>query len=422
MNILSYTYNLIQKIKNKEMTFAYCINKAINVEELDSQDVIPVKDALKAYINRFYFLNWEVSSFPKASETQKEKMALAVAFARYARGSDLSRIKLELSSIINENEENALDEVKVGELIEKLKTTLTPLDAEINDNFVKRISLTYSYPEWIIAMMRKHFGTKNALKSIALSRKGTPISVSTNKMLVENELTEENFEKTNTCSTSYNFIGKGKLFEEPLFLHKKVFVMDQSKQKMMEELKLEQAETILLMGYNDPSIALSSMCAINDLGKIHYAAPTKEDYLQGVKAISKFQSKSVSVFVSEYSSIITGVAYSSCDRVIVAPPSTNLGIIRKHPEILLQLKREDIDMYLDDQQKYLQEASLFLKDGAELDYYVTTLNKKESFLAVRTFLESHRDFELIDEQLIFPYEYKGEGIYFARFRKIEQHD
>jgi 16S rRNA (cytosine967-C5)-methyltransferase len=422
MNILSYTYDLIQKIKNKEMTFAYCINKAVNVGHLDAPDVVPVKDALKAYINRFYFLNWEVSLLFKASEAQMEKMALAVAFVRYGRNTSLARIKQELMEIINENEENILDEIKVGNALETLKAAPTQLDEEITENFVKRISLTYSYPEWIVGMMRKHFGTKNTLKSIALSRKGSPISVSINKMLVDSELSEENFEKTNTCSTSYNFIGKGKLFEEPLFLHRKVFVMDQTKQKMMEEFGLEQAETILLMGKNSPSVALSAMSSINDLGKIYYATPTKDEHLQAVKSISKFQSKSISIFVSEYSSIITEVPYNSCDRVIVAPPSTNLGLIRKHPEILLQLKREDIDIYLDDQQKYLQEASSFLKDGAELDYYVTTLNKKESFLAVRTFLESHSEFELIKEQLVFPYEYKGEGIYFARLRKAEKKD
>ena len=418
MNILSYTYDLIQKIKNKEMTFAYCINKAVNVGVIDAKDLIPVKDTLKAYINRFYFLNWEISNYFKdASDTQKEKMALAVAFARYARGVDLGNLKVELSQILNEGEENAIDEVKAGSCIEALAKGPTQLSDEINNNFARRIALTYSYPEWLITMMRKHFGTKNTVKSISLSRKGAPISVSINKMLVDAPLASANFEKTDTCSTSYNFIGKDKLFEEQLFLQKKIFVMDQSKQKMIEDFALEQAETILLMGHNDPSVALATICGINDLGKVNYATPTQEDYLQAAKVVSKFQSKAINLFVSEYSTIITSVALGSQDRVICAAPSTNIGLARKRPEVLLQLDRDDIDKYLEEQQKYLQEASTFLKDDGELDYYVSTLNKKESFLAVRTFLESHPDFSLLDEKLIFPYEYKGEGIYYARLKK-----
>ena len=73
---------------------------------------------------------------------------------------------------------------------------------------------------------------------------------------------------------------------------------------------------------------------------------------------------------------------------------------------------------IQEQYQYLKEASTFVKTDGEIDYIVPTLNKKETYLVVRKFLNNHPKFGLIEEQMIFPYEYKGEGIYFARIRKL----
>ena len=59
-----------------------------------------------------------------------------------------------------------------------------------------------------------------------------------------------------------------------------------------------------------------------------------------------------------------------------------------------------------------------MKNDGELDYLVPTLNKKESFGLIRQFLDTHPHFGLIEEKTIFPFEYRGEGIYYARLRKL----
>lgn len=418
MNILDYSYSLLKGLKNKEVTFSYLVNKKISSTEVDSCFVTPIKDALKALVNRYYFLSWEIKHYLKGVVLEEEVLdylVLALAFSRYARNIEFTKIESELLDVISKNKYQ-LDVNQIVEMLKTLKDQVTSLPEIFNENFLKKISLNYSYPEWLVGMIRKHFGTRNAYKSISASRKTTPISICMNELLI-GEIDHPSFEKTNTTSNSYQYIGNKKLFEEELFMNRKVFVQDQSEQKVVEELKIYQGEKILMIGQFEPSFVINTCIKICDLGKVKVAVENYESLLNVKKAVSKFKFRSFEAFESPINLVCTHTDGGN-DRVIVLPKNSEFGLVRKKPEILLSFKKEEFDLLLQEQYDTLKEASTFVKNDGELDYIVPTLNKKESYLLVREFLNDHPKFGLIEEQMIFPFEYKGEGIYYARLRKL----
>lgn len=418
MNILDYSYSLLKGLKNKEVTFSYLVNKKISSTEVDSCFVTPIKDALKALVNRYYFLSWEIKHYLKGVVLEEEVLdylVLALAFSRYARNIEFTKIESELLDVISKNKYQ-LDVNQIVEMLKTLKDQVTSLPEIFNENFLKKISLNYSYPEWLVGMIRKHFGTRNAYKSISASRKTTPISICMNELLI-GEIDHPSFEKTNTTSNSYQYIGNKKLFEEELFMNRKVFVQDQSEQKVVEELKIYQGEKILMIGQFEPSFVINTCIKICDLGKVKVAVENYESLLNVKKVVSKFKFRSFEAFESPINLVCTHTDGGN-DRVIVLPKNSEFGLVRKKPEILLSFKKEEFDLLLQEQYDTLKEASTFVKNDGELDYIVPTLNKKESYLLVREFLNDHPKFGLIEEQMIFPFEYKGEGIYYARLRKL----
>lgn len=418
MNIVNYLYNCLQSLKNKEYTFSYLLNKKVNSNELDSNMIIPVKDTLKALINRYYFLCWEIKHYLKGillDEINLEYLTISLAFIRYARNIDSLKIENELFDelkLIN----STLDFDKIREMLSELKKNITVLPDVFKDNFSKKVSLNYSYPEWLVSMMRKHFGTKNTFKSISSSRKSVPISICSNDLLVS-ELDSTRFEKTNTTSNSYFYIGNKKLYEEEAFIKKQIIVLDQSEQKVLEELKIYQGEKILMIGLFDPSFIINTCIKICDLGKVRVACPTYESYINSKNIVSKFKFRSNEIFESSLKLVCTH-SENNNDRVIVIPENSELGLVRKKPEVLISFKRERFDELIETQYQTIKEASSFVKNDGELDYIVPTLNKKETYLLVRRFLSENRQFGLIEEQMIFPFDYRGEGIYYARLRKL----
>lgn len=416
MNILEYTYSLLKKLKNKEVTFSNLMNKQISSEEIDSVYVVPVKDSLKAIVNRYYFLSWEIKHYLKGvalDEDSLDYLIVCLAFLRYARNIDqIDLLGMLNSSISSKN----LDLDLIDKMMIDLKKDVTSLPDCFNENFSKKISLNYSYPEWLVSMIRKHFGTRNAYKSISSNRKSTPLSLCANELLIE-ELNNDSFLKTPTTDYSYFYVGKKKLYEEELFIKHKVFLLDQSEQKILEELRFLQGEKVLLLGDFDPNFVSGVCIKICDLGKVSVACSTYPITLDMKKSTSRFHFKSLEVFESTLPLLCTHVVNDN-DRVIVYPENSELGLVRKKPEILLSLKREDFDFYLEKQLEILNEACKYVKNDGELDYIVPTINKKETFVLIREFLKQHSEFGMIDENMIFPFDYKGEGIYYARIRRL----
>ena len=103
--------------------------------------------------------------------------------------------------------------------------------------------------------------------------------------------------------------------------------------------------------------------------------------------------------------------------MLVIPPNSEFGLIRRKPEIAINFEQDSLDSLIENQRKYLQEASKFIKDDGVLMYAVPTLNIKESFNIVRLFIEENPDFEVEKEELIFPYMHQTTGMYYALIRK-----
>ena len=110
------------------------------------------------------------------------------------------------------------------------------------------------------------------------------------------------------------------------------------------------------------------------------------------------------------------------DKVLCMPPSSDFGLIRKKPEIVITFKKEDMDNLIKVQKEYIEEFSKYVKDEGTFVYSVTTLNDKESRKIVKEFLSKHSEFFLMEEKIIFPYEYQTDGVYYAKMIKKSEED
>ena len=418
MTVIDQAYQLLLDVKEKKYSFSYALNKKIGTLNMDSMDMVIVKDTLKSVINRYYFLKYEISSLVENQDSKEaDVLVVSLAMARYARNVVVKDV-IDFLSKSNEENNYAFDISKVEELFNSIAKNPTAIPEKYEKNFVKKVALLYSYPEWIVGMMKKHFGTKNTFKTISSSRKSAPINICINELRLDkgDELGDA-FQKTDIASTSYEYVAKNPIVDNPLFKQKKVFVMDQMEQLLCDELEIEQGDDVLIIGGSHSHLTNLIAMKAFDLAKINYATESEDIYLSANKMTNQFGIKSAKSFVSTLDLVCTHMAYDKSDKVLVTPPNSELGLIRQRPEILITFKQNELDGLIENQKKYIVEASKFVKPEGILVYSVPTLNIKESFNIVNDFIATNEEFELLEENLIFPYVNKTNGMYYAKLRR-----
>jgi 16S rRNA (cytosine967-C5)-methyltransferase len=428
MNLLTTTYDLLKNLKEGKYTFSALMNKKIGECNLDELDKNYVKNSLKCVVNRYHTLRFQIlEEFKTNDDVLLDYLIIGLSYLLFVKGFSKQDLLTQLQEVSAKNHydlDMSIIESVYDHILEKPYDKLVGI---YEDNFIKKTALLYSYPEWIVGMVKKQYGSKNAYKSFAATRKTKKdITVCLNPMEDSNEISKDpSFKKEEYASTAYSYEGVDSLVKVDLFRKKKIYVMDGSEQILADFFNPLQSENILIFGEQKSLLALTCAYKMNDFGVVNYFAPDSASYFDAKTKVKSFGVKSLNVEEADYNLLCTHLEYESCDRVLCMPKNTRLGEVRKYPEILLQLKQSDLDGIIAYQKEAINETSKYVKKGGMLFYSVPTLNAKESMHLVHNFLEDHKDFALVEEQMVFPYEHKTSGIYFAKLKKNEmeeQHD
>lgn len=419
MSVLKEIFNYLTEIKEGKISFQNLLNKGF--KDLSTKDAFLIRDSLKSIVNRYYFLSWELDKIFKVDD-ERTKDYLICALGQYHYVKEIS--DEQLLSYLNEDMSSVNDKVSVSEFYEAVVALGgSPLQISEKEYGIinKRLAINYSYPEWVVKMMGKHFGVKKVYKSIASSRKNVNLSLNCNLFLTNADKVVDGysslFEKGILTENTLRYIGKDKLIDLEVFKKNYVFVEDESSQLLVNKLNLEVNDTALLVADDRGTIALDMAMQMRDAGTLHIASTNIVNYNSVRNIASKFKIHSFDVFESGIDTLLTHIGSETCDKVLFIAPSSQLGLVRRKPDVLLKLRREELDSVIFNQKSQLEEVSTFVKSGGILEYAVFTYNKKESFNIISEFLEAHSEFELVEERQLFSYEAPSDGVYFAILKK-----
>lgn len=107
------------------------------------------------------------------------------------------------------------------------------------------------------------------------------------------------------------------------------------------------------------------------------------------------------------------------DIVIADLPCSGLGVIKRKPDIMYRLKREDLPELVTLQRKILETVHNYVKPGGILMYSTCTINKTENEENTHWFLDNHAEFELETHRQLIPGTDDYDGFYAAKMKKIK---
>ncbi len=106
----------------------------------------------------------------------------------------------------------------------------------------------------------------------------------------------------------------------------------------------------------------------------------------------------------------------AADRLLLDVPCSGTGVIKRNPDTKWKLQPEHLERVQRMQRDIINDYSKMLKTGGLMIYATCSILRAENETQVEQFLESHSDFELIDQQRVNP-SAETDGFFMALIRK-----
>ncbi len=106
---------------------------------------------------------------------------------------------------------------------------------------------------------------------------------------------------------------------------------------------------------------------------------------------------------------LAGEMAAACDGVLVDAPCSNLGVLRRNPDVKWRREAKDIAASATHQHDILAAAAKMVKPGGRLVYATCSLEPEENEAVTAAFLAARTDF-VLDPPAAFPLPLDGDGV------------
>ncbi|MBM3236507.1 16S rRNA (cytosine(967)-C(5))-methyltransferase RsmB [Candidatus Poribacteria bacterium] len=269
-----------------------------------------------------------------------------------------------------------------------------------DENPIQYLSLRYSYPEWMVARWIKQHGVDWTAAFCEASNQVAPLCVRTNTLLTNRDALAELLKQEGVEVDYSVIVPEGlRLRKYPtltqLSAYKRGWFSVQDESSMLTSYILDpQPEEFIIDVCAAPGGKTTHIAQImQNRGKI-VAFDISESKLSLIKENCQRLGVEIVTPMKVDASVIHNPFINKADRVLADVPCSNLGILRRHPEIRWRKTESQIIALSELQYKILKSASNYLKPNGILVYSTCSTEPEENEQVVMRFLSEHPNFEI----------------------------
>ncbi|MHB1348010.1 MAG: 16S rRNA (cytosine(967)-C(5))-methyltransferase RsmB [Candidatus Humimicrobiaceae bacterium] len=412
-----------------------CYLKNSKLSDLNKNFVYNIsKGLIRNYLGIDYFLSF----FSKISLSKLDPEVLNILRIGIFQAIFLNRVPDY--SIVNECVEIAKKYTRPGSQgfinavlrkitsLENAKRTYVENIKLIKDPAAK-ISIYYSFPEWIVKYWIGQYGIEKTLK-ICRSLNNNPDiyfiinTIKTKKEYIFDKLKDEGFIEIDKYFGSESFrINKGsqELIKTDLLSTGAVYIQDLSSQIAVRYfLEPKENERILDVCSAPGGKALNSSILMKNTGKIIAVDNNPERIALIKENVKKMDMGNIGiVFADAAMKSFLKSAYSDdekiqsngqegsdlkFDKIFIDAPCSAFGTASKNPDAKYNKNKKDIENLKKNSLKILENCDEYLKIGGRIVFYTCTLSSIENFEVIDNFLTLYKNkykADIMDTKKIF---------------------
>ncbi len=289
---------------------------------------------------------------------------------------------------------------------------LLPLPADP----VEALATRLSFPPWIARRWARRFGLEEALRLMTALNERPPVTVRVNLLKCSRDILIERLsQEEEVKASSTTFAPEGLVLESPgpAFRFK----------AFKEGWFTLQDEGSMLIGHllaPNPGETVADVCAVPGTKTTHLAA-----LMQNSGKVVAMDPHAGRLRLVARSAARLGVRIVQChggsaeilapkfkgafDRVLVDAPCSNLGVLRRNPDVKWRRTESALRTPSNRQQAILEAAASTCRPGGTLVYATCSLEPEENEAVVFPFLEIHPEWQL-DPPAKFPIPLEPPGV------------
>lgn len=307
---------------------------------------------------------------------------------------------------------------------------------------VKRIALTHSHPEWLVARWFEQYGLAVTEQICAANNTVPQTSVRANTLrhsrdeLVE-LMRQDGLETAASPLAPAGIIvrGAGNMAHTRWYRDGELTIQDESSM-LVAEIAAPRPGMRVLDCCAAPGGKTTHLAEkMGDRGEI-WAADLHEHKVRLIEEQARrLGLGSIRTLVSDARRLPERLKAESFDCILLDAPCSGFGVIRRKPELKWSKEERDIAEIGALQRDILSSVHTLLKPGGTLVYSTCTIEREENEAVVESFLRKHPEFEpdraawpqlpsAIGEALrergmvqILPHQYASDGFFIAKLRK-----
>ena len=420
MNVREYAYESLKRIFIDKSYSHIDLDNTLKKTDLNDKDKSLLTNIVYGTLQHANQLRWEINLYIER-KANPNLMILLMSALYQMRYLD----KVPNYAITNETVDIAkkIDGFYGGRFCNGIlrnlsRETKIPQISDFKDIY-GYYQVIYNHPIWLIKMWEVHYGKEKTLRLLQDNIKEAPLTIrlDSNRLSKDQLLENKNFIKAPLCENSFYYVGKENLWELKESKNGTICVQDESSQYVSYILDPKENDNILDMCAAPGSKTIHIATLMKNTGKILAIDlhPHRVELIN--QSIKKHRLTNIMTKCYDSTLLANKMRPNYFDKILLDAPCSGLGVIRRKPDILLDINPDKLDEIISIQEKLLDNAYTLLKQNGTLVYSTCTISKKENELQIIKFLSKHKDMKKVFEKQIFPEDYNSDGFYIVKLVK-----
>lgn len=267
---------------------------------------------------------------------------------------------------------------------------------------LKRLSIQYSMPEWILNLWLKAYDSDVVEQMLQAFQRETPLTIRCNLRMVTPKQLKEHLEAEGVIvkvhpylEYAFHISGFDYLGDLESFQNGEFSVQDISSMLVSELAGPKEGDYVIDVCAAPGGKSLHMAEKLNGSG--HVEARDLTEYKVGLiqENIERTGLSNVEA-VQQDALIFDETSVGKADIVLADLPCSGLGVLAKKTDLKYKATKEGADSLAKLQREMLKNVQAYVKDEGKLVYSTCTINPTENMDNVHWFLNEYPEFELID--------------------------
>ena len=267
---------------------------------------------------------------------------------------------------------------------------------------LKRLSIQYSMPEWILNLWLKAYDSDIVEQMLQAFQRETPLTIRCNLRMVTPKQLKEHLEAEGVTvkvhpylEYAFHISGFDYLGDLESFQNGEFSVQDISSMLVSELAAPKESDYVIDVCAAPGGKSLHMAEKLNGSGHVEARDLTEYKVSLIQENIERTGLSNVEA-VQQDALIFDEASVGKADIVLADLPCSGLGVLAKKTDLKYKATKEGADSLAKLQREMLKNVQAYVKDEGKLVYSTCTINPAENMDNVHWFLNQYPEFELID--------------------------